>query len=676
MTVFPLIYPPFFSFEFCCPQRRPANLYQPPISQAEVDLWSNVHLRCLATARHVAKKILGAAGADRDEVLRSGPYLVALKRAFIPEIWQTLNRGAWVCLYSGAYGENLPELYAHVHRCSYRDAILALASEAKLMENTKDITYEERIRNWSQEQNPLDRDFSASYVPPYYPWNSSFLLYYNPFRHVILQAIRWIGADGNAIRVYRSRWHHYRAADSQWAEILPQSPLPLFNGDLLQIHPDCPVILVQDEFCAVELGQRHSGALFSSVPGGLKNLMSANLEPLRGRLVRVVMSPDEVTIGKQIEYALRKSGVDNMCFSFALDEAPRSFDELESAAAKRGVLLLPPPSEKSSVHVPIIISAAGEAIPGGDEVRSPLFYPSIFERDLVWLFAPSKIGKTLIGLKLAHAGQRGNQEVGPLRTVEPFDVLYVDGEMHPDGLQKAIEMVMAGAGDPPGPPPFATICAKCQDSSTIDITSEEWQKEIEKALIGKKLVIFDNFQSLTSNGLNVVNQLLPWLKKLSRKGIAVIILDHTNRDGDIQGSIAKERIADLLISVSYPDDSAKRDGRILVEYTRARRLHGADAEPFQLRKVFTEDSFRLEIVEPNKQSLSPVRPQILKMALVVFAKNDEGLSYPKIQEKYCIPQATAHGDYQKAAKLTADDKTHFDLELQRLRAGGSPFACR
>jgi hypothetical protein len=245
-------------------------------------------------------------------------------------------------------------------------------------------------------------------------------------------------------------------------------------------------------------------------------------------------------------------------------------------------------------------------------------------------------------------------------------VLYVDGEMLPNELEESISMVMAGAGDMSGLRPFAVICAQCQTDGVVDITSQEWQETIEQKLKGGKLLFLDNVQSLTDNGQAAFEQMRRWVRKLTQKGVAVVVFDHTNREGKLQGSIAKERVANLVIALSYPDERAKKEGRILVEYTKARRLHGADAEPFQLQKIFTESTFALREVKPSPGDPGNVRPQVLKMALVTFAREEEGLSYPKIEEKYKIAVSTAHGYYMQANTLIGDEKIAFDKERRRL----------
>lgn len=642
---------------------KSAGIYQPPMSSAEVDLWSAVNAHALFNAGRIAQKILPMAVRNGD-ILRDGQLIVARRRYETPGLCWPLYRGGWMILDTGIYGESVIDLYAYIHGYSYRDAISNLAREAGIFGLKGEFRRQSKNHGWVQEQHPLHSNFVGPYLPVYYPVESQFEVYNNLSGHPILQVLRWQGADGSFVYLYRSLWRHHTSTISQWAEIFPQPPYPLYNVDKISPRSNFPVVLVPDEFVASGLSRTHANA-FLAVPGGLKNLAKADLSTLCGRKVFVFFGPHDLEEGRRISHALQAAGIMDACFSIDEGKIIQPFAELENVAAQKRVVMLPAPIEPSQTK---IVVEVGEKMPGGDQVRNFLLFPIIREGDLAWIYAEPKIGKTWFGLAMAYAASRGNCQVGKWRTSEQIGVLYVDGEMQPDDLQRSISMVMAGAGDPPGPAPFAIICAKSLPDGVVDITSEECQTTIEKALQGKNLLILDNFQSLTDNGPAALNQVRPWLRKLSQIGIAVIVLDHTNREGDLQGSVAKERIADLLIALRYPDDQAKREGRLLVEYPRARRLHGADEEPFQLRKIFTESTFKLEVVEPDTSTHFDVSPQIARLALVVCAKDHEGLSYPDIQKKYDIPQSTAHGDYKKAGTLSGDDKAAFDQELQRLIA--------
>jgi KaiC/GvpD/RAD55 family RecA-like ATPase len=589
---------------------------------------------------------------------------VALRHTLFPELRCELAHGEWIRQDTGARGQNLVELYADFHGRPYRDAVMAIAMKAEILGSDGAVRPLRNLRRWLQEHHPLHRDERAFFNPGY-PSSSMMLPYRNATGHAIAQAVRimrWL----DPIDLFRTLWCHGPSRDIQWIEAFPRPPYPLYAADQIFVRREADIIFGTDEFVANELALRFSNYILSAVPGGLKNLPRADLTSLRARRVWVIFRREDLPHGRRIEYALRQAGVEDPRFSVGLDGAPRPFEALEAAAAERGITLLPSPNDEASSNGSAVVIAAGEPIPGGDEVRRILLDPIIGEGYLVWLYAEPQIGKTWLGLAMAYALARGNSIVGRWRTIDPVGVLYVDGEMLPNELEESISMVMAGAGDISGSRPFEVICAQSHDDGLVDILSEKWQQIIEEALKGKKIVILDNFQSLTDNGQAAFEQVRRWVRKLTRKGVAVVVFDHTNREKDLQGNIGKERVANLVIALRYPDKRAKKDGRILVEYPKARRLHGADAEPFQLQKIFTDSTFALREVKLSPGDPRNVRPQVLKMALVKFAREEEGLSFPKIKEKYGIAIATAHGYYKSANTLAGDEKIAFDKERRRL----------
>ncbi len=301
---------------------------------------------------------------------------------------------------------------------------------------------------------------------------------------------------------------------------------------------------------------------------------------------------------------------------------------------------------------------------------------------LVWLYAEPKIGKTWLALAITYAVSVKNGVVGKWRSPEPFAALYVDGEMLPDELKELIAMVMVGAGDLSGRRPFSVMCAKGLPAGVLNLESEETQRVIETGIVGKSFLVLDNFQASQTTAPGALNKILPWLRRITRNGVAVLVLDHTNRDGDLQRSIRKERLANLVISLNYPAGAAKAEERIQVEFPQARRLHGADAEPFELRKVFTRKSFALELV--NASLAEPLvasgldtnatgrarkrQERVMSMAKVAFHRNHQKLSFPTIEKKHEIARATASDLLKAAAGLKGQEKAVFDAELERLVA--------
>jgi len=651
----------------------PVGCYQPPLSASDRDLWSSVHRYCLTKAIHVVRKILPNGRSD-GHLLRDDSYIVALKRIDDDEVGWELNQGGWVCLRDGCHGETPVELYAHENRTSFTEAIYAIAGEARLIGANGELLPDLNAGQWREDRQPLHPDFALSsrYMPLSYPRDCEEYCYRNALDHTILRAFHWPDAEG--VPVYRTLQRNHRTHESRWAEIFSHPPHPLYNEPLIRRHSRALVILVEDEARAEALAERNPERVYSTVPGGLVNLPFASLELLRGRSVTVEMNRGTFPNGKLIRQSLHQAGVSAASFSLlkswntlwhqSVMEQP--FEFLEEVAERHGYVLRPIPAESEAVTVSsVVITRAGEPIARGQQVRQVLLSPIISEGYLVWMYGEPKCGKSWMGQSIAHAVAMGNKTIGPWRSKEPCGVLLVDGENFPDELEESIHMVRAGAGDQRSHPSFNILCARSQPGGIVDIVDPVWQSHIKEALREKKLLILDNIQSLTNNAIGVIDQLVPWFSELMQDGIAILVLDHTNRDGELQGSARKERAANLSIALRYPDDSAKADGRILVEYPVARRLHGDDAQPFQLKKIFTKDSFAFHLHDGSQVPLC-VSEKIQDITQVVFARDHEHLTYEQITAKYEIPKGTAHGRYEASKKLVGTEKAIFDTEMNRL----------
>jgi hypothetical protein len=656
-----------------CPYPWPVNLYEPPSAPADVKLWSEGHLYCLIAAPLVARAILPN-GHRAGRLYRAGPYVLALGRSLVPEFGCELARGEWVRLDTGARGKNLLELYAHEHFRPYCDAVMALGRRAGLVGSDGAVRRLHNLRHWSQELQPLHRDDLAYFVDLGYPPGSAMLPYRNAVGHAIAQVVRVPPRLAPPLDLYRSLWRHGRGTETQWIEAFPRPPYPLFNADQIFGRPKADIIFVANEFVASELGGRCRDRVFSTMPGGLENLPRADLTSLRARRVGVVLWLKDMPQGRRIEAALRGAGVADAFFLLGVRNVAHSFADLAAVAEAEGLNLLPVHDGDQPVPGTVVVWEAGQPIPDVVVERRMIIHPIVRAGDLVWIYGDPKIGKTWLAHALALLASVGAGAVGPWTAVEPTRVLYVDGEMHAADLKRNITMLMKGADNvTPGSDnlPFDVLIAKEQPDGVIDIAHPDWQDRIETLLVGRTVLILDNFQSLTDNGPAALKAIHPWLRRLSRAGIAVIIMDHTNRDGELQGSIMKERIADLSIVLRYASDADRAAGIMTVEFSVARRLYGTDVQPVRMQRVFTPDTFAFRLLDLKPTSgpeLSPTAVARLdRMARVVVARQYQGLTFEAIDAQYGIRPSTAHGLVQAALTLTGAERAHFQTECDRLR---------
>lgn len=164
------------------------------------------------------------------------------------------------------------------------------------------------------------------------------------------------------------------------------------------------------------------------------------------------------------------------------------------------------------------------------------------EGDLGFIFASRGVGKTWFALGIAQALSNGG-EFGHWRAFNRVRVLYVDGEMPPDLMRDRCDGLNGCSGD------LEFLNHEIlfeRTNKVLNITSPEVQNAITRrcVAIGTKVLILDNLSTLASgmkendaDSWELVNN---WLLELRRLKIAVVILHHAGRSGEMRGTSKRE----------------------------------------------------------------------------------------------------------------------------------------
>lgn len=192
------------------------------------------------------------------------------------------------------------------------------------------------------------------------------------------------------------------------------------------------------------------------------------------------------------------------------------------------------------------------------------------------------LGKSLLGLHIGYV-------VAARKQLEPWGcgrgdkVVYVDGEMKASDLHLRLTQILNRDPFPSSRARFLqnfhliSRSAQMHDIGYID--TDEGQEAIEAMLpAGTSLVIFDNLSAWKMSGGEDGNAFAPikrWLIHLRAKGIAVLMIHHTGKNGSTQrGTSIHEDLLDY--SILLRDDKAgkpKNGTSFLLEHTKLRGLH-------------------------------------------------------------------------------------------------------
>lgn len=228
--------------------------------------------------------------------------------------------------------------------------------------------------------------------------------------------------------------------------------------------------------------------------------------------------------------------------------------------------------------------------------REMILAPVIQTQGLAMLYAERGCGKTFLALYMAlcvAAGCRclGNSWFAP----KARKVLYVDGEMAAREMQKRMSQLCLGL--PFGmvdKEKFQIITPDLQDEPMPNLASPEGQAMIEANLHGVNLLVLDNLSTLCSGGEeNKAESWQPiqdWLLRLRRKGVAVLMVHHSNKNGSQRGTSKREDTLDTSIRLNRPADYEPEQGaKAEVHIMKGRGIVGEDAKPFIVELTQTPD---------------------------------------------------------------------------------------
>jgi AAA domain len=227
-------------------------------------------------------------------------------------------------------------------------------------------------------------------------------------------------------------------------------------------------------------------------------------------------------------------------------------------------------------------NALSEAIVTSSELRDLKLIPRekllgdwFCEGDLGFVFAFRGTGKTWFGLGLAWALSTGGK-IGAFQAHECVKALYVDGEMPPDLMRNRFEGLQASNANLH----FLNHEILFERTGRVmNIADPEVQRAITARCItsGIKVLILDNLSTLASgmkeNEADSWEKVNAWLLDLRRRKIAVIIVHHAGRSGEMRGTSKREDNVFWIIALDDTKKNAgdKRGARFISRFTKPSR---------------------------------------------------------------------------------------------------------
>jgi len=266
-------------------------------------------------------------------------------------------------------------------------------------------------------------------------------------------------------------------------------------------------------------------------------------------------------------------------------------DELYAAMNHAEVICEPGKSWAESLKEAVVTSSelgALRLIP-----RKKLLGDWFCEGDLGFIFAFRGVGKTWLALAIARALSSGG-DLGKWQAHQRVKVLYIDGEMPPDSMRDRCQGLQ-GSGDQLYFLNHEILFQRT--GKVLNITNREIQEAITQrcVTIGVKVLFLDNLSTLASgmreneaDSWELVNN---WLLDLRRRKIAVIIVHHAGRSGEMRGTSKREDNVFWIIALDDARKNAddKRGTRFVSHFTKPSRNTQEEIPAYEWHFI-TEDS--------------------------------------------------------------------------------------
>jgi hypothetical protein len=241
--------------------------------------------------------------------------------------------------------------------------------------------------------------------------------------------------------------------------------------------------------------------------------------------------------------------------------------------------------------------------------RRPLLGDWLCEGDYGIIFAPRGVGKTWLGLLIAKAIATGGT-LGKWKAPDPANVLYIDGEMPPDLMRDRDRGLGSGEVE------FLNHAILFDRTGTVlNITEPALQEAILHRCVRDniRLVVLDNLSTLASgikeNDSFEWERLHNWLLHFRRCKIAVILIHHAGRSGEMRGTSKREDAAFWVISLNdarkHADD--KRGARFISRFTKPSRNTQDEVPAFEWHVVTDLVTCGISVACKAAQSLDVFR---------------------------------------------------------------------
>lgn len=242
-------------------------------------------------------------------------------------------------------------------------------------------------------------------------------------------------------------------------------------------------------------------------------------------------------------------------------------------------------------------------IPERETLLSPFFRAA----DYGIIFAPRGVGKSWISLMISKALTEGGKLGSHWEAPVSKNALYLDSEMNLYDLQKRCQQ-LAITNDQFHLLSHEMVFTESDDKLSLNLADPTQQDALKEHCLAEKIdvLILDNlstaFKGLNENESDSWEQVSPWLLELRRHGIAVILVCHAGRNGNIRGTSRREDMAHWILSLEESDTGQEEGHEFKTRFTKQRNCTASDVPALAWSMKQGEDGMQITTTTIDLQS--------------------------------------------------------------------------
>ena len=237
----------------------------------------------------------------------------------------------------------------------------------------------------------------------------------------------------------------------------------------------------------------------------------------------------------------------------------------------------PEPISEQEASEDVTPLTASEIMTAQQKPKRFLLSPWMEPGFLCMVHAPRGVGKTHVSIGVANAVASGGRFLR-WQATKQRKVVFFDSEMGTEAVRERIKPL-------PATDNIAFITTDIYEVMPKQ-GDPKCPAQIERHLQGCELLVLDNLAT-SNKEIDYPRYWGPfeqWIRYLRKRGIAVLIVHHSGKNGAQRGRSDKEDALNVVIGLRRPEGYDQSQGaRFEVHFEKGRNLFGLDAEPFEAR---------------------------------------------------------------------------------------------